>query len=150
MCLGLFVSKYRGSTQTFPSLRKQPRKLALLGSPCSQDWNELCEFVLCCIHLLCFWAFATRVYTRVCQAEMPANNHQVGNYNTAAAHLAGLDGSTVPWSLAVSGAPSLFTLLPSATGSVECLVSVLESPACFCDIFPCSGSFEEAACCSSC
>ena len=46
----------------------------------------------------------------------------------------GLFGSTVPFSFAVSGPPVglvLFSGLPAM--SVECLVSVLESPSCFPD-----------------
>lgn len=57
-------------------------------------------------------------------------------------------GSTVPLTLAVSGEPSPFLLLlGSFVMSVECFVSVFESPSCLPDwVFLPWGSLEAAAC----
>ena len=63
-------------------------------------------------------------------------------------HTCGLDGSTVPLLLAVSGLPSPFLLFSGLLDmSVECFVSVFEIPSCFPDIiFLLPGGFDAVAC----
>lgn len=63
-------------------------------------------------------------------------------------YLCGRNGSTLPCNFAVSGAPSpLVDFSGSLAGSVECFVSVFDSPACLpdCELTISPGVLEAAA-----